>query len=87
MIYDQASEVVIHLQGAALKAARRETRKTKGWLAAFRFKGPHFKATDKTTICVAVGASTVNVGWATAEAAGEYIYPLASVGRIKTIAN
>lgn len=89
MIYDQVSEVVIHLSGAALRKARRETRRGKGlrgWLRSFRFTGPHFRATDKTDIYVSIGAATVNVGCHTDGEACEYIYPLATVGRIKTVA-
>lgn len=86
MIYDPANEVVIHLRGDALKAAKRETRKLKGWLAALRFKGPHFRSTDSVDICVAVGSSTINVGCTTDSESIEYVYPLHSVGRVKVVA-
>lgn len=99
MKFDRASEVQIILTGEALRNARREVCKSKAvehggglrgylkaWLDTRGFKGPRFKASHTNQISYAIGAATVNVGWAAFGRAGEYVYPLNTVGRIKVIA-
>lgn len=56
------------------------------WLDTRSFKGPHFRANHENSLTVAVGAATVNVGYYGRHGAGEYMYPLHTVARIKTIA-
>lgn len=58
----------------------------KAYMETRYFKGPRFTSNANNHICVAIGAATVNVGWSNGGKAGEYIYPLNTVGRIKTIA-
>ena len=91
MNYDQVTEVSIILSGEALKSAKREIRRTHGWRASWRYKGPHFRAGNGTALYVAVGAATVNVGCYGNDKNGasrsvEYIYPLSCVGRVKKVA-
>lgn len=91
MIFDRASEVQIHLTTRAKWAARLALYRDGklSWGKAMQFQGPHFKDTKDTEIEVAVGQSTVNV--VVIDKRGikpdvEYIYPLASTGRIKITA-
>lgn len=65
---------------AAALAAYRETRD---------FKGPRFVASGGVTLFVAIGNATVNVGVHDSgkRSAQEYVYPLHSVGRVRTTAS
>lgn len=76
----------VKLAAEATTRVSRALAPLKAWLETRTFKGPHFRATSTNELFVAVGASTVNVGYANKGAAGEYVYPLHTVGRIKTLA-
>lgn len=70
----------------ATNVVQRIGARIQAWLDTRNFKGPRFVATGSNRIVVAIGAATVNVGWSNGNKAGEYVYPLSTVGRVKTIA-
>lgn len=85
----RASEVKIHLKGAALRRAKIDSFR-RGLLTlrgALKFTGPEFKEDAHSCLSVAIGAGTVNVtvNLPGAGSAIEYVYPLDTVGRIRII--
>lgn len=87
MRFEQVTLAQILLKGSALWRARLAlySQGKLSWHAALAFKGPEFIPDDEVEIEACVGASTINVRCIDTNDTVEYIYPLASVGRIKLI--
>lgn len=70
----------------ALRAdgAGRIPARIRAWLETRSFRGPVFNTNSRTQIYISIGGVTVNVGVYNEFGCTEYVYPLHSVGRIRT---
>lgn len=59
----------------------------KAYAESRKFKGPHFRASATNELFVSLHQHSVLVGYVNGEHSGEYVYPLGTVGRIKTTTN